>query len=125
MEANSKTQFTFSLELSEEINQLLEKTIEEKVESRISGILLKEPKREDCNLSDAEEITGLKRQTLYKLTMPRSRAEDKDPLPFYKSGKFLKFKRTELQSWCERRFVRPGDSSGVALTLSKSALRKR
>jgi predicted DNA-binding transcriptional regulator AlpA len=118
----------FELDLSEEDkSNLIERSIEKTVQKFLDGYHPQEPtiKRDLCTLTDAVEITGLQKSPLYKLTMPKNRANDPDPMPFYKSGKFLRFRRIELEAWVERRLIRPDEGSRAALILAKSAGRKR
>lgn len=48
--------------------------------------------REILNVNEAAELTGLARQTLYGMTSQRK-------IPFFKRGKRILFKRSELEQW--------------------------
>lgn len=48
--------------------------------------------REILNVNEAAELTGLARQTLYGMTSQRT-------IPFFKRGKRILFKRSELEQW--------------------------
>lgn len=103
--------------------------IQESVRLGIQEALLpKENIKSDiCDLDEAELITGKPKPAIYKLSMEKNRINDPDPLPCYKYGKFLRFKRSELQDWTNRRLKPREDmsSSKVSIELAKSALRKR
>lgn len=102
--------------------------IQEHVRAGMNGatIPINPAKNEIVSLEEAEIITGKPKAALYKKTMPKFRINDPDPLPYFKDGKFLRFKRSELEAWCVRRLKRPVDISGdTSLILARSALRKR
>lgn len=48
--------------------------------------------KEILNVNEAAELTGLARQTLYGMTSQRT-------IPFFKRGKRILFKRSELEQW--------------------------
>jgi excisionase family DNA binding protein len=48
--------------------------------------------KEILNVNEASDLTGLARQTLYGMTSQRT-------IPFFKRGKRILFKRSELEQW--------------------------
>ena len=48
--------------------------------------------KEILNVNEAAELTGLARQTLYGMTSQRT-------VPYFKRGKRIFFKRSELEQW--------------------------
>lgn len=48
--------------------------------------------KEILNVNEASDLTGLARQTLYGMTSQRT-------IPFFKKGKRILFKRSELEHW--------------------------
>lgn len=67
--------------------------------------------KEILNVNEAAELTGLARQTLYGMTSQRT-------IPFFKRGKRILFKRSELEQWLLEN--RQQTISEIKLNLKKS-----
>lgn len=118
------SQFIFSPIDLDDLEKRFEKLIHKSVTSL--GLIPKEPiKSDDIDFDEALKILKRGKSTVYRLTMQQFRVNDPDPLPYFKDGKFLRFKRSELEAWMKRRLTRPTDESQAALTLAKSAGRKK
>lgn len=116
------SQILFSPIALSELDELISNSVKKALEGYIPKT---SPKSDICNLDEAVIITGLPKSALYKFTMKQYRENDPIPLPFFHSGKFLRFRRSELHDWCESRLIRSDNKSNAALTLAKSAGRKR
>lgn len=81
-----------SLELSELIEKTLRKVLEE---HQAPDPALRETPAEIISIDQAVELLNLAKPTIYALT---SRGE----IPFFKTGKKLYFKRSELLAWIEQ-----------------------
>lgn len=96
----------------------LVKLIADGVEARLKGMEHKEPPQDRIDLPKAVELIGLKRSSIYKLTMTGA-------IPHEKYGKQLVFSRKELEAWMEDRTVRKQSPEEVATQhLSKVARRR-
>jgi excisionase family DNA binding protein len=51
------------------------------------------------NINEAAALLGTSPKALYNLTRPRSRAIQAVPIPFFKMGKRLVFRREALEAW--------------------------
>ncbi|MBN1187332.1 MAG: helix-turn-helix domain-containing protein [Bacteroidales bacterium] len=58
-----------------------------------------EDKPDKCSISEASEITGLKKSAIYQMTF-------KGTIPFKKFGRKLVFSREELQNWLDSKTIR-------------------
>ena len=67
-----------------------------------------------CDLSEACNITGLKKSSIYRLSMDNL-------IPFQKYGKRLVFSRKSLLEWIESRTIGTQEASD---TLRQSAIKK-
>lgn len=67
--------------------------------------------KEILNVNEAADLTGLARQTLYGMTSQRT-------IPFFKRGKRILFKRSELEQWLLEN--RQQTISEIKLNLKKS-----
>lgn len=74
--------------------------------------IINQPDRID--LSEACNITGLKKSTIYRLSMDNN-------IPFQKYGKRLVFSRKSLLEWIESRTIGTQEASD---TLRQSAIKK-
>ena len=68
--------------------------------------------KEILNVTEAADLTGLARQTLYGMTSQRT-------IPFFKRGKRILFKRSELEQWLLEN--RQQTISEIKLNLKKSS----
>jgi excisionase family DNA binding protein len=89
-------------DLRAEIKNCLRESIEE-----IKKLPAPEPLPDKINLTDAMQLTGLKKSALYKMTMDGT-------IPHLKYGKRLIFSRKELTTWMEKRTVRNATNEEAA-----------
>ena len=75
-------------------------------------------KPDKCTITEAEEVTGLKRSAIYKKTM-------KGDIPFGKFGRRLVFSRTELQVWIDSQTIRKPSNEEVISNQLQTVAKKR
>jgi excisionase family DNA binding protein len=75
-------------------------------------------KPDKCTITEAEEVTGLKKSAIYKKTM-------KGDIPFRKFGRRLVFSRKELQVWIDSQTIRkPGNEEVISKQLQSIAIKR-
>ena len=80
----------------------------------------KEP-RDDIDIEEVSEMTGLAHHTIYKKTSSKSKKQ----IPHAKFGKRLKFSRREIQAWMEANTITPTNYEHKMIDqLAKSARKK-
>ena len=97
----------------------LVKLIASEVESRLHWKEPTEPLQDRIGLEEAIEITGLKKATIYKLTMEGTIPHEK-----FRNGRLV-FSRKELTTWTEQQTVRKQTPEEIAIAhLAKEARKK-
>ena len=105
-----------------EIEQVFEKCLAKHFlsDSSLNGNQrCKEPLQDRISIKEAVEITGLKKATIYKLTMEGTIPHDK-----FRNGRLV-FSRKELTLWLEQQTVRKQSPEEIAIAhLAKEARKK-
>jgi len=83
----------------EELKALVRSCIREEIESILQGMNQQEPVPERINLIEAAQYLGVKKSTMYKLTMTRK-------IPFCKFGRRIIFYTKELDEWIKQNAIR-------------------
>lgn len=78
-----------------ELEQLIKKSVQDALREAIA---LRENKSDLINIQEAAALLNLAVNTIYEKTSERS-------IPFYKHGKKIMFKKSELMAWVESRKV--------------------
>ena len=74
--------------------ELIRPVIKEVLIQELAALGSQEPEQDYVQIDEAAQILGLSKQTLYTRTANKS-------IPFYKQGKRLYFRRSELLKWME------------------------
>lgn len=94
------------------VSELVERIAQE-VEDRLKTETPPAPLPDRITMTEAIELTGLTRSSLYKLTMEKK-------IPFSKFGKRLIFSREELGQWIKTRTL-PGGITKVEIMTNRLA----
>lgn len=78
-----------------EFEQLIKKNVQEAIKETVQSF---ESRRELLNIHEAAALLNLAVNTIYEKTSERS-------IPFYKHGKKIMFKKSELLAWIDSRKV--------------------
>jgi excisionase family DNA binding protein len=84
---------------TEELQAFIKGCIREEIESILQGMNQQESVPERINLIEAAKYLGLKKSTMYKLTMTRK-------IPFSKFGRKIIFYTKELDEWIKQNSLR-------------------
>jgi len=77
--------------------------------------------RDDIDIDEVSDITGLAHHTIYKKTSSKSKKQ----IPHAKFGKRLKFSRREIQTWMEANTITPPNYGNIMIDqLAKTARKK-